>query len=388
MPDQLWRVRGLDPLLFRDGKPFSAEKSGLSASSMLLPMPGTLAGCVRTRVGNLSGRDWSQPGKGAVSVAGPLLTYNGTVQFAVPADALIYQDDSDNHNRHIMCLRPVANVEGEGCDLPGRNLVPLEITEDVKPERGNLFWSAADTFRWMSTGHEPGFAPPPASGGLPVDERIHVGIAQETGCSDDGMLFTTNSTGFEDYRRVLDYNNGTQLHSDTGYTFYELLMRVGASTDLKGVQPFGGERRLAVFTPAQGAEWPAMPASVAAQISTTNRVRMQLATPAIFARGWKPSWLDANMQGTPPGCDGVTLQLVSAAVQRREPVSGWDFREGKSSPKRLRYTVPAGSVYFFEVISGSAEAVAPLWLQPVSDSPFDRNDGYGLALWSAWQHTK
>ena len=385
MPEQLWRVRGLDPLLFRDGKPFSAEKSGLSASSMLLPMPGTLAGCVRTRVGNLSGRDWSRPGKGAVSVAGPLLTYNADVQFSVPADALIYQDD--NHNRHVICLRPAAIGAGEGCDLPGRNLVPLEITEDVKPERGNLLWSAADTFRWMAHGHEPGFEAPPASGGLPVDERVHVGIKQDTGCSDDGMLFTTTSTGFEDYHKILDYKIGAQLDSDTGYAFWELLVRVGDSTDLKGVQPFGGERRLAVFTPAQGTEWPAMPLNVANELRDATRVRMQLATPAIFARGWKPSWLDANMQGTPPGCDGLTLQLVSAAALRREPVSGWDFREGKSSPKRLRFTVPAGSVYFFEVITGSAEALVSLWLQPVSDSPFDRNDGYGLALWSAWQHT-
>ncbi len=384
MTDQIWAVRGIDPLLFRDGRPFSEEKSGLSAISLQLPMPGSLAGCVRTRVGNITGRDWKQPGKGAVSVTGPLLSLNGMVHFAAPADALIYKDDDGE--RHALCLRPAALEEGEGCDLPGRNLRPLAITKDVKPEANNLYWSMEDTLRWMTAGHEPGFKPPTPSGSLPVDERVHVGIDRSTGCSEDGMLFTTRSTGFEDYRAALQYRDGEAAGGS--YSCWDLLVRVESSANLKGPQPFGGERRLAVFSSAPEGSWPALPTAVADELRTATRVRMQLATPAIFARGWKPSWLDADMRGTPPGCEGVTLQLVSAAIQRREPVSGWDFREGKSGPKRLRHTVPSGSVYLFEVVEGSAEMLLPLWLQPVSDSPYDRNDGYGLALWSAWHHIK
>jgi hypothetical protein len=47
--------------------------------------------------------------------------------------------------------------------------------------------------------------------------------------------------------------------------------------------------------------------------------------------------------------------------------------------------VPAGSVYFFHVIQGSAENFVPqCWLRSVSDARQDRLDGYGLALWGTW----
>jgi CRISPR-associated protein Cmr3 len=52
-------------------------------------------------------------------------------------------------------------------------------------------------------------------------------------------------------------------------------------------------------------------------------------------------------------------------------------------PKAARRLAPAGSVYFFEA-RGATSALARLWLEPVSDLPQDRNDGFGLALWGVW----
>jgi CRISPR-associated protein Cmr3 len=43
--------------------------------------------------------------------------------------------------------------------------------------------------------------------------------------------------------------------------------------------------------------------------------------------------------------------------------------------------VPAGSVYFFELLEGDPSAVLESWLRPVSDNEQDRKDGFGLALW-------
>jgi CRISPR-associated protein Cmr3 len=122
---------------------------------------------------------------------------------------------------------------------------------------------------------------------------------------------------------------------------------------------------------------------LAQQLRGARRLRLQLATPAIFAAGWRPGWLNEALQGAPPLLPGLTLQLVGAAVPRREAVSGWDYQA--RGPKRVRWMAPAGSVYFFEVTGGDAGAVAKtLWLEPVSDDAQDCRDGYGLALWGIW----
>jgi CRISPR-associated protein Cmr3 len=104
---------------------------------------------------------------------------------------------------------------------------------------------------------------------------------------------------------------------------------------------------------------------------------MVLATPAIFEAGWRPSWVLNGL--------GLTMELRAAAVKRREFVSGWNYSVKARGPKPVRWLVPAGSVFFFEVTSGDAAGLADAWLSPVSDHLFDRRDGYGLALWGTWQ---
>jgi CRISPR-associated protein Cmr3 len=72
------------------------------------------------------------------------------------------------------------------------------------------------------------------------------------------------------------------------------------------------------------------------------------------------------------------------------PVSGWDLKERR--PKQIRYAVPAGSVYFFDVLDGpiSRAAAESLWLRPIGDdldgeeAGQNDRDGYGLAVPGTW----
>jgi CRISPR-associated protein Cmr3 len=69
-------------------------------------------------------------------------------------------------------------------------------------------------------------------------------------------------------------------------------------------------------------------------------------------------------------------------------VSGWSLEQSateKPGPKALRRLAPAGSVYFFDVVTGDARQLAEnLWLEPVSDSAREGREGFGLALWGVW----
>jgi CRISPR-associated protein Cmr3 len=78
-----------------------------------------------------------------------------------------------------------------------------------------------------------------------------------------------------------------------------------------------------------------------------GRLRLYLATPAVFEQGWLPDAINGvKFEGA---IDGVRLRLVGAAVGRAVPVAGWDA--ARAEPKPLYWAVPAGSVYFFKVDS-------------------------------------
>lgn len=374
MAEMLVKIRGIDPLLFRDGRPFTNEEGALHARSLPLPLPGTLAGFLRSQVGQRLGWHWNNGGPAmarAIPVAGPIPMIGDSVAIPAPADAVAYKPEGDA-SPAIMPLRPVPLESGAGCDLPP-GLQPLGVTGDAKPESGYQFWKADALMKWLLNATGEGAPVPEKIGGLETEERVHVGIRPETGTSDEGMLFTVQ------YRAFAGRSPEGARES------WSLLARIltDAVSDLSGPGCLGGERRLAVVESSDRAAWPGCPPSLRVALAGARRVRMVLATPGLFEGGWKPGWLGQHLRGSPPGGSDVRLRLVSAAVPRRQPVSGWDYERG--GPKVVRWMAPAGSVYFFEVESGSAAALADrLWLEPVSDGEQDRRDGYGLALWGLW----
>jgi CRISPR-associated protein Cmr3 len=110
---------------------------------------------------------------------------------------------------------------------------------------------------------------------------------------------------------------------------------------------------------------------------------LTLLTPAIFAAGYRPDWLDEDLQGEPPGVAGLRLQLVAAALERWQPHSGWDLAE--QAPRATRKLVGAGATYWFRLLDEPDDgALASLWLASLCDDEQDRRDGYGLALPAPW----
>ena len=139
------RIRPIDTLLFRDARPFGNEEGALTARSLSVPMPGTIAGFLRTLIGNLTGEDWealSERGEHSDGVVhGPLLL-RSTVRtesdiqeefiLPAPADAVVYEKEGA---ARVMRLRPFPLTGEAGCDLPCRNfgLHPMQVSEYVKP---------------------------------------------------------------------------------------------------------------------------------------------------------------------------------------------------------------------------------------------------------------
>ena len=122
--------------------------------------------------------------------------------------------------------------------------------------------------------------------------------------------------------------------------------------------------------------------------SDTDRFfKVYLAAPALFMKGWLPSWIDQEtLAGTYKqlGQDAVMVSLIAAAVGKYQLIGGFDMR--KRMPKPLRRAVPAGSVYYFKLEQGDMATVLKYFhQQSISDAYPEQ--GFGLSYVGKYELT-
>ncbi|MBA2276139.1 MAG: hypothetical protein H0W06_00120, partial [Chloroflexia bacterium] len=393
-------LRPRDPIIVRDARPFAAE-AGARAFTLPWPLPRTIAGTLRSHVGNTAAPRFRWTGAGAdgperalrIEVHGPLLAareageQDWTIYVPAPRDVVHFTHPSTLADRDLagradfLALRPETNSTtsdqpGSGCLWPenGPDLRPLTVANDYKPDAdAPEFWSLADVCHWLTTTDRARWRarvdeqrPPRAC--LPAldrQTRTHVKIERRTGTGEEGRLFSTEALTFNDWPRDEHSPRGVNVSAPGGgdgsgpgprsqpeLALVARLQTTESWDQTPAFVPLGGERRLAVVEPGVVA-WPAPSLPSSEQLTGARGIRLQLLTPAIFTDGWRPGWLAA---GAPPSLDRDTcsLRLVGAAVGRRVPVSGWDLSQsGNQGARATDFAVPAGSVFFFEVVRGA-----------------------------------
>ena len=377
MPEQILEVSALAPLHFGDGRPFAAsEGNETHARSLLMPLPSSFAGFVRTQYARGSGLNLGNlevlRQLHGLPVYGPVLFLDGQSYFPAPLDAIY---SSDNPGSPAKRLRPVKQGAG-GTDLP-QGMLPLKPAQAVKAGPGPALWSRREIEKWLIGNGS--VSPKEAE---PAEEiRVHVKINPERRSAEDGMLYSVA------YRNLAAHVSRDEIKIWT--LRGRVKLPAGAAVEELGF--LGGERRPVHLRLLDGLSehWWDVPERIKQTFEQgelfargNKLVRMVLVTPALFSGGWKPGWIERSGTGEkhlPRGLAKVRLRLVAAAVGRRQPVSGWSLRENR--PKPVRWAVPAGSVYFFEVEDGDPAAVLESWLRPISDEEQDRKDGFGLAVW-------
>ncbi len=406
-----------DPIIARDGRPFGKDQ-GIRMRSLDWPYPSVMAGALRTMLGKMNGGFSDENVKELldIKVAGPLPMKDTQLYLPIPKDFLAKKTDE---KIIAIPLRPATMRNGEDCDLPRGGLLPTmlpnAVNEDFKPEKMPAFWSMSKMTAWLANpsgsdfhlcsdlktkkeeddkdGEECkkddfDFLDTPKK-----DERVHTGIKRETGAAEDGLLFM--SVGLDLATRC--QGNGIRLAAKVeAVGIFEKLIG-----ELDEIHPFGGERRLVQWSRTEEPTGWSCPGEIPLKLteSDSGNIRMVLATPAIFSKGWLPGWLELKrledgsdvLEGTPPGApDSQKLRLISACVDRWRPISGWSAETKSRGPKAIRRLVPAGSVYFFKAHNGiEASALAKShWLRSVCDDLQDRKDGFGLVVWGIWEESK
>ena len=380
-----------DPLIFRDGRPFG---NGVRMKGMAWLMPSVVAGSLRSLLGKQAGADWSAIRADLQNIhssaAFPLI--NNTLYLPAPLDI-------SHTSAGTQPLSLSAGLSaGEGW-LASRHTDDYRTTLQLllppnskKPLQGPPWWRADVLAAWLAgevvsiAENKPDENKPDEAPrfwqGAQEDLRTHTAIIDASGTAEEGRLFQTVGRDF------------SRLHGDA----VRLAVRVSdpgqyaeALRELDTLHPLGGERRLAHWqsTPCAGWTCPSTPEKKPKtpeekQLKDAKKddiVRLYLASPADFGT-WLPDWLDRKtLQGTPPGCKGLKLQLVAARVERWQALSGWDYE--KRAPKQLRRLVPAGSVYYLRIVEGAGEILAQRWLQPVQER-HTTTQGFGLGAWGVF----
>ncbi|MCG5531159.1 type III-B CRISPR module-associated protein Cmr3 [Halorhodospira halochloris] len=376
-PSSVVSLEPLAPLIIRSGRPFDFQAG---ADAARFPPPSTVAGCLRTAWARTTGAGFTYALQD-YAVAGPLLVRvdaEGNTQplLPKPVDAHYF-----GHGEAAQCVRAEPRPFASGCDadLPS-GLSPVQLVEKMveKSSSGPRWWSWEDFIAWRSKKpvsysqlQKNGWSPPPG------ERRTHVAIDPSTQAAETGRLFQTEGLDLEP--------DNYALQEQQAMPALRLLARFAKPLDA-GLVHLGGERRLARLEPVAETQWPQPPAGWLEKIRAERGLTLTLLTPGIFARGYRPDWLDAELQGEPPGAPGVRLKLVAAALESWQPHSGWNLK--KKEPRATRKLVAAGATYWFHILGDpSDKELAELWLNSLCDEPQDRRDGFGIALPAPWTPT-
>ncbi len=432
MTESYLKLTALDPIVARDGRPFGIGQ-GNRMKGMGWPYPSVVAGSFRTALVKATGRDFSStmpeelmkiPVAGVFPVAETKLpsgadgvrenteagnseTAKNLLYLPAPSDCVVeeiwrevIENGEKKKKKDYIAHRaaPAGTESGEGCDWPDKLLlrpVVIDREGDFKPyDKAPAWWSVGMLEEWLTTNKLQTMTNGSFLSAANLQVRDHVQLIAETGAAAESRLFATAGLSLTHLPRF-----GVEEGSfEDKYAEITLSARIEAAgwdiSKLNMLHPLGGERRL-VHWGTNGAAnlWECPKGIKDALLARPGRVRMMLATPAVFEYGWRPRWIDEKtLTATPPGFNGK-LKLVGVSIARWKAVSGWSLlrrdnpaEPGKSikpGPKPIKRLVPAGGVYFFET-TDDASSLSDRWLQPVSDDPQDCNDGFGLAVWGTW----
>ncbi|MDX1971929.1 MAG: type III-B CRISPR module-associated protein Cmr3 [Candidatus Sumerlaeia bacterium] len=398
------QITPLDPLFFRDGRPFD---SGSTRGTSGLPTPRTLAGMMRWHLMEQEGKsrrdikaksDWLS----RLSVHGPWLAeFKGTTS-------------SEELKTHNVCVPVPSHLVqlGKGEDTPKHLLRPLEKSlpgwnvqsayesqspmrplwggwqdESFKPLEGKLL--SLSGLQKVLNGKVPDDKELKCHKDFyEMEERTGLAINPETVTGEDGLLYSIRlmrlreHVGF--YAEV-----GVEDNDQESFRKLESAFPTGAIF----LAPFGGEgRRVQVKVLKEPITWPS---SVPQQ--SGERFCTILISPACFT---PRNPLNASGRQFPPIALGT---LVSAAIGKPIVESGWSLGSNKSTkdevlsgvegrsrglPRATRHLVPAGSVYFWQKGTRAQNPAPPDAQYQFAQSPIDRINGYGLALTGSWDWYK
>ena len=362
-----------DILMFRDGKPFSGGDDHF-AQGTFPPSPSTVYGALRSHILSTAWPEYDKFAAGDESVPEQVKNEIGT-----PASI------------GALTIRQFAIAKKEGDGIEQYFPMPKDIAKEKGKDNGNLYMLKPENI--LQSKIMTDFPSDLQHLWYPSEKALEsvAGFLSQTAMSEylSGKTpdkWTENKKLYETEERTGIRKNGTKRSVETGglysVEYFRLNDNVGFTVEVEGTQllppesgmlRLGGDNRTAFYTRAI---WNDIPVeTIRKKISETGRFKIVLTTPAIFTNGWLPCGIDnKTMEGS---LNGIDVKLITACIGKPIGIGGFDLVKGR--PKDMKKAVPAGSVYYLELKSGSVdELLSGIWLKSISDEK--AQEGFGITL--------
>ena len=382
-------IKPIDPIVCRDSRPFGVDQ-GNRMYCMNWPSPSMLAGSLRTLIGKCFigesiADTFDIDALKRIMITGPFACVGNELFFQTPFDLVAVGASKDAEEIAAFdSIRPETLRENEGinCVLGDIRIQPSirqHLKKDTFPVKNAQFLSNREMDTWLQDLY-PSKAIKKQDIRIAKEERTHVAIDNERASAEESMLFSSEALDFSK-------DISLSLKAETQDADYaDMIKKINCTHSL------GGERRLARWQYSTKIDGWQPSADLKTRLKTSCCLRMILATPAIFSNGWYPGWLtekdtDGYACGVIPHTE-IKVRLISALIGRWMPIAGWNYEKqnNKSGPKALRRMVPAGGVYFLEIINNKKlidSDIESIWLKALETGQ-DATDGFGSALWGCY----
>ena len=349
---QTLRLSAIDTWFFRESRPHNA----LGASelrSLFPPPPATIAGALRTAIGDARSTDWQRFNAdpdhplraiighgndlGPLQLDGPWLELDGTRLYAAPA-FLLARGEGGQRQFQRLRVGTAAHTDLGHVHLP---TLP-EGVRDYQPLTDA--WVTAEALRKL------------LSGGRPRPEQVYtldqlciseprLGIARDprSHSVQEGMLYQTRHL-----------RPRPELSVAAGVRGLDPAQTLPAGT----LARLGGEGRLASLELSSRPDPLPTLAPQAGPPGSQVGLILLLLTAADTGNGWLPPGFRRDRDPADPGpqswsgkLHGIPLRIRAAALGRAQRRGGWD--QAASRPRAVRSLLPPGSAWYCEPITDS-----------------------------------
>lgn len=371
------QIEALDTLFFRDSKTF-IKGEDTWADTMFPPYPSVIYGALRSayfaenikELGKAAEND--DPTKD-LAIKSICLKQGNDFYFPLPLDCVQEKGWSRTVKKNkVFVINPNAMEKEILSSCPVREIVQnADDTQIENVSDGILRESILE--KYLKGTNEKEFCIKKRSDYLTTEPKIGIARSQCTHTSDEGMLYRVGMNRLE-----------SKLKDDKANKLSIIVDFEGLDIPEKGMMKMGGEGKAVKYQEENSI-------SIDKPEITSGKFKLYLSTPAIFEKGWLPK--DCRLENgefiwdltlTENGNEyHFKLKLLTAAIGKPVSIGGWDIKNKR--PKTMRKAVPAGSVYYFELLEGD---ISNLHGQSISDEFMDtdyRKQGFGIAYVGAVQ---
>lgn len=315
------KIDAFDTLYFREGKPFTmgSETWGIG---IFPPYPSMLYGALRSVYFSYNAdflkyaNTENDPTKG-LKITGIYLTRKDDVYFPFPFDCAQEKEAKNKKDKNkFIILKPtkcsvVSNCPSTHISIPEGN-VKIENTAGAWIDKISLE-------AYLNSNHV-NIALTEFDSLVISEPKIGIGRNNLTRTAQDSMLYRVAMKRMIETSIVVEFE--------------------GLNLPEQGLIKFGGEGRPVHYETINDNMIPKLPEQMG------KVFKLYLSTPAIFEKGWLPKWIDENtLEGQ---YDGLRLKLITASIGRVIYIGGFNMK--LKEPKPMKRAVPAGSIYYFEII--------------------------------------